>query len=190
MLFLLKDLLVLTLEIPEIETFDEETNEFSSYAPATLTLEHSLISISRWESKWKKPFLTDDKKTDEETRSYIECMLISPKKLPQDFLKSIPYYVINKINDYIQNDQTATTFHEAENGSRSGEIITSEIIYFWMVSYQIPFEAEKWPLGRLLALVRVCNIKNGDQKKMSKNEIMAQNKARNKARRAKYNTKG
>ena len=192
----------ITIEIPEreaTEKWDPIREEFINlpYAkPATLILEHSLLSVSKWESKYHKPFLS---KTDAETRTpeemmyYIQCMTIN--NVDPDVYYRLTDSQIQEIGDYIADPMTATTINRrGPQGSaprpRSNEIVTSEIIYYWMVVHQIPFECQKWHLNRLLMLVEVCNIKNGPQQKMSKNDILRQNHALNAARRAKFHSRG
>lgn len=177
------------LTIPKGEWFDEKTQEFITIDhPVTLALEHSLVSLSKWESKWKKPYLSFDEKTKEEQIDYIRCMTLTQNVDPQIYY-CIPPIEYAKINAYINDPMTATTF--GDQGKKGGrEIITSEIIYYWMTCYNIPFECQKWHLGRLIALVRVCAAKNAPQKQMSAKEIMNRNRALNQARRAKLHTKG
>ena len=179
---------MLKIKIPSCEVYDEKNNLFYDFQETELQLEHSLVSISKWESKWRKPFLSKEQKTIEELLDYIRCMTLTQNVNP-DIYKYIPQNVMNEISEYIEAPMTATTFKE-DNNKHSREIITNEIIYFWMVSYNIPFECQKWHLNRLLTLIRVCSIKNAPSKKMSTKEIMARNKALNNARRAKYNSKG
>lgn len=179
---------MLRVEIPESEYFNEATSEFINIKGQTLTLEHSLISISKWESKWHKPFLGRDQKTTEEALDYVRCMTINHGVDPLVYLSIRPKQ-FEEINTYIEDKQTATWFNE--RGTRpSREIITSEIIYYWMISLQIPLECEKWHLNRLLALIKVCNIKNGSSKKMSKKEILSQNRSLNDLRRKQLGTNG
>lgn len=167
--------------------FDSETNMFFEIKDTTLILEHSLISLSKWESKWKKPFLSRENKTIEETIDYIKCMTVNTNVKPEVYML-IDNDIIMKVQEYIEDPMTATTFKEEKSFNR--EIITSEIIYYWMVALQIPFECQKWHLNKLLALVRVCNIKNGPQKKMKKQDLINRNKSLNAARRAAANSKG
>lgn len=180
---------MLEIIIPDVELFDEIKNEFKYVKGATLKLEHSLVSLSKWESKWKKPFLTNDEKSYEETVDYIKCMTLTQNVNPELY-----YYIGNdnmlKINEYIGNPMTATTFGKETKGKRNTEIVTSELIYYWMIALNIPFECQKWHLNRLLTLVKVCNIKNQPPKKMSKREIMARNAALNAQRRKQLNSKG
>ena len=181
---------MLEIEVAPFEMFNEETNEFFYTKECTLQLEHSLISISKWESKWKKPFMVKEPpKTSEEILDYIRCMTINKKVNPN------VYFGLNKkqmteIEDYISDSMTATTFNEFNAGAPSREIITSELIYYSMIKNGIPLECEKWHINRLITLIRVFGIKDAPRKKMSKGEIMARNRELNAQRRAKYNTKG
>jgi len=179
---------MLEIKIPPIEYFDETCNEFKTSKAYSLLLEHSLVSLSKWEAEWKKPFLSKDTKTEQETLSYIKCMMVT-KNISDDFYNYIPTYVIQKVQTYIEDSQTATTITNPKD-KKSREIITSEIIYYWMVSLNIPFECQKWHLNRLLTLISVCNIKNSPNKKMNKKELASKNMAMNAARKRQLNTKG
>lgn len=180
---------MLTITIPSRELYDEETSTFRSTKTQTLQLEHSLISLSKWESKWCKPFLTPDNKSTEETIDYIKCMTITQNVDPEvyDYLTADN---IRAINEYIEAPMTATTFRENKQSGGNKEITTSELIYYWMISYNIPMECQKWHLNRLLTLVRVCNIKNTPPKKMNKRDIINQYASLNAARRQQLNSKG
>ena len=180
---------MLVLKIPEQEYFDQATNEFVSCKACTLKLEHSLVSISKWESKWKKPFLTDKEKSTAEFIDYIRCMTIN-QDVPDEVYKLMGYDNVRKIEEYIMDPATATTVSDRRK-SKGGkpEIPTSELIYYWMVSNGIPFECEKWRLNRLLTLIKVCNAK-GNPQQMSKAEIYAMNAALNNSRRAARGSKG
>ena len=183
---------MLTITFPEEEKWDDDLQEFKYYKEQSVTLEHSLVSLAKWESKWNKPFLTKDPKTYDESIDYFKCMTITPNVDP-DIWKRVTPTQVKQINEYIDAPMTATWFSEKDGqgkGKHSNEQVTSEIIYYWMIALQIPFECQKWHLNRLLTLVRVCNIKNTPPKKMSKSEIMSKNKALNAARRAKMGTKG
>ena len=178
------------LTIPAREFYIEETNEFITTKEQTLQLEHSLVSLSKWESKWCKSFISyREEKTREETIDYIKCMTITQNVDP-----SVYTYLtqdnINKVLEYINAPMTATFFSDDKTGKTNREPITSELIYYWMVSLQIPFKCEKWHLNRLITLIRVCNLKNQPPKKMSKRDIMSRNARLNAARRQKHNTKG
>ena len=187
---------MLTITIPARlgnEAYDEEKNEFITIngleKDKTLQLEHSLVSLSKWESKWHKPFLTKNDKTVEETLDYIRCMTLDRNADPGIY-KLLTKENIKEINDYIGNPMTATTFNERNQSSNNREIITSELVYYWMVALNIPFECEKWHLNRLLTLVRICNIKNQPPKKRSCGDIMRSNAELNAARRKLLNSKG
>lgn len=178
---------MLTITIKDQELFDERIGEFVTIKGKTIQLEHSLVSISKWESKWRKPFLSKEEKTPEEVSDYIKCMTITSGVSDELYLY-MGIDNLKKVKDYIDSPMTATTFSK-NNNKPNREIVTSELIYYWMIDYGIPFECEKWHLNRLLTLVQVCSVKNNNGK-MSKKEVLAQNKAMNQARRAKANSKG
>lgn len=178
---------MLKITIPGQEMFDEKTQTFETIPDITLRLEHSLISVSKWESRWRKPFLTKTNKTDIEIIDYIMCMCLD--EVDVKTISRLTSDNIKEINSYISEPKTATTFNDF-NENKSREIITSEIIYYSMISYNIPFECEKWHLDRLLTLIHVCHNKAAPPKKMSSAEIMARNRALNAERRAKLNSKG
>ena len=180
---------MLTITIPATEEFNEITGEFVYTKEQTLQLEHSLISISKWESKWCKPFLGKQEKSSEEIIDYIKCMTLN-KSVSDDVYGCLTQANISEINDYIGAPMTATTFSDEKNGKHNREIITAELVYYWMIALQIPFECQKWHINRLLTLIRVCNIKNTPPKKMSKRDVMSRNAALNAARRKQMNTKG
>lgn len=180
---------MLQVTIPASEYFDEKTGEFHSIRETTLQLEHSLVSVSKWESKWCKPFLGSNGKTTEECIDYVRCMTITRHVDPMvyQFLTEKNFL---EINAYIESPMTATTFSERENKRFSHEVVTAEIIFYWMIALNIPFECRKWHLNRLIALVRVCNIKNTPQKKLSKREIMERNRTLNEERRKRMHSTG
>ena len=180
---------MLTIIVPEKEFFDEETNEFYSSKETVLRMEHSLVSISKWESKWKIPFLNKDNKTQEQIRDYIRCMTTT-QNVPEEVYYALTSENFDEIGKYIEDGHSATWFNDKSNRPTQ-EIITSELIYYWMVAYAVPWEAQKWHLNRLLTLIKICSIKNDSKNnKMSKRSIMKQNSALNKARRAKMGSKG
>lgn len=177
---------MLKITIPATEMYDEANDEFVTVEEQTLELEHSLVSLSKWEAKWKKPFLTKDMKTRDETVDYIRCMTITQNVDPNVY-NNIPDSVVHKVNEYISDPMTATWFNDDKKGNgrggRSSEQVTSELIYFWMISFNIPFDCQKWHLSRLMTLIKVCEAKNQPSKKMSKRETANQYRALNAARR-------
>lgn len=178
---------MLEIELPELEYFNSETNEFYTIKPQTLRLEHSLVSISKWEAKWCKHFLGNRNKTSEELLDYVRCMTLTQNVDPLTY-KGLRKSDVDKIVDYIEAPMTATTFKEV-NKAAPLKIITSEEIYYQMIALGIPFECQKWHINRLLTLIKVCNIRN-DPKKMGKTDILRQNAQLNKARRMAMHTKG
>lgn len=182
---------MLTLNIPSGELYDETTQEFINIKEQKLQLEHSLVSLAKWESKWQKPFLSDNNKTNAEMIDYIRCMTITQNVDPIVY-RFISAENIEKVSAYIQNPMSATWFSDDKQGgsSHNKEIITAEIIYYWMISFNIPVEFQKWHLNRLLTLIKVCSIKNAPKNKMKKSEILSKNKALNKARRKAMNSSG
>ena len=177
--------------VEESELWDEATETFvknPGVKEQTLQLEHSLISISKWESKWCKPFISKDEKTDEETIDYIKCMTINQNVDPSVY-DHLTTDNLKDIRDYINAPMTATTVREIRSNN-SKEIVTSELIYYWMISLQIPVEFDKWHLNRLMTLIKVFNVKNTPPKKMSRRELMSRNAALNAARRKQLNSKG
>lgn len=179
---------MLELVVPGFEGFDEEAEIFVSVPSTTLRLEHSLVSISKWEMKWKKPFLSEKNKTLEETLDYVRCMTIGQNIDPAVY-NGIGPKELDIIQKYIREDHTATTFSNLQSKVGSG-IITSEQIYYWMTAYNIPMECQKWNLSRLITLLKIASIENSPKKKMSQRAIMEQNRALNRARRRARGSKG
>lgn len=179
---------MLSLIIPSNELWDERRREFIQIDSQVLELEHSLVSLSKWESKWNKAFLSKEPKTYEESIDYIRCMTLTQNVNPDTYL-GLTNEQINEVNKYIEAPMTATTVNN-KNSKRSREIVTSELIYYWMISLQIPFECQYWHLNRLMTLIQVCNVKNAPPKKMSKRSIMSRNAALNAARRKQLNSNG
>lgn len=180
---------MLVIEVPLKEGFNEKTREFVITDSFKLEMQHSLATLSKWESFFEKPFLGKEEKTTEETLWYIQTMTLTPNVPPEIFYKLSEENVAD-ISSYLDAKMTATTFHEATNQKHSREIITAELIYYWMISLNIWLECENWHLNRLLALIRVCNIKNAPQKKMPKSEMLAQRRALNEQRRAQIGSRG
>ena len=182
---------MLTIEVPKHEIYNEELNEFIEIPHTVLKLEHSLVSISKWEAKYKTPFISKTKtpKTREQTIDYIRFMTLTQNVNP-----NVYYGLTNEnfkaIGEYIDDPMTASWVNDEDGKGRSNEAITSELIYWWMTALQIPWEAQKWHLNRLMMLIRIGNAKNKPPKKMSKAAILARNRKINDERRRKYNTKG
>lgn len=181
---------MLELVIPlSSEGWDEEKQEFVEPKVQILRLEHSLISLSKWESKWHKSFLNTKEMSYEETIDYIRCMTLTHNVDPEVYSRLTTENII-QVRDYISDPMTATYFSEDKSGKNNREIITAELIYYWMISLGIPVEFQKWHLNKLITLIRVCNIKNAPPKKRSKRDIMSRNAALNAARKKQLNTKG
>ncbi len=181
---------MLEIYVPETELYDERTNEFIHVKATTLHLEHSLLSISKWESKWCKPFLAKDKndrRTSEEMLDYIRCMTIG--SVPENVYTVLTKENIDQITEYINWPMTASTVTDHNTSSSSNSVITSELIYYWMIACNIPFSCEKWHINRLIMLIRICNAKN-NPKKMSQKEILRNNRELNRARRKALHTRG
>ena len=180
---------MLKITIPKGELFNEETQEFIACKEQIIQLEHSLVSLSKWESKWHKPFLGKDEKTFEETIDYVRCMTITQNVDPNVY-RFLSNENIEEINNYIGDPMTATTFFEEKTGSGKKEIITSEVLYYYMIALNIPFECQKWHLNRLMTLIKVCDIKSQPPKKMGKKATINHYAALNAARRKQLNSKG
>lgn len=180
---------MLQITIPAVEQWDEVNQEFVNLKEQTLQLEHSLVSISKWESKWNKAFLSSKEKSVEETIDYVRCMTLA-KNVKPEIYNFLTADNLSEINRYIDAPMTATYFMEDESKSGGRETITSELIYYWMIALNIPFECQKWHLNRLLTLVKVCNIKNAPPKRKSKQDIMRRNAKLNAERRKKMHSKG
>lgn len=184
---------MLTIDIPAAELFDERTSQFISSPSATLMLEHSLASLSKWEAKHGKPFLDGVTKTTLETRSYIACMNLSP--VPSETIyERLSDENVTAIAEYIDSKQTATWFREDPTLSRgrNTDIITNEIIYYWMIAHSIPFETQYWHLNKLLTLIKVCNEKNKPAKKskMPTRDQLTSRQMLNEQRKAQLGTTG
>lgn len=179
---------MLSIPISACEFWDEEAGEFRYVKQQNLVLEHSLVSISKWEAIHKKPFLSNEPKTSDEIMDYIRCMTLSPNVEPLVYttLRDADYA---KIQEYIDDPMTAAVFFDNGGGS-SGGIITSETIYYWMISFNIPFECQEWHLNKLLALIKTCVKMNSPKKKRNKQEIFARNAALNAQRRKMLKSKG
>lgn len=181
---------MLQINVKPMELYDEASNKFITVKGTTLQLEHSLVSVSKWEAKWHKPFLGKEQKTQEETIDYVRCMTLT-QNVDRNVYMALTQSDFDVISDYIANPMTATWFSEDRTKGRPNrEIVTAELIYFWMISLQIPFECQKWHLNRLMTLIRVCNAKNAPKKKMPRAEAMSRQRALNQARRQKTGSTG
>lgn len=180
---------MLKIVIPGNEMYDEVKNEFFVTKTVELQLEHSLVSLSKWEAKWRVPFISTKNKTVEQTLDYIQMMVIT-QNVPPDTFRFINQDVVDKVRAYIDEPMTATTFSIDKSKTTNREVITAEVIYYWMVAFNIPFECQKWHLNRLLTLINVCSIKNQPAKKLSPKELRQQRNALNAQRKAKLNTTG
>lgn len=182
---------MLTLTIPPVESFDEATSEFINFEGATIQLEHSLVSLSKWESKFEKPFLSTEVKTDKEVLYYIKAMTLT-EDTPPEVYSRLTNNNFKQINEYIDSKMSATWFTEKKNTNTSKEIITAEVLYYWMIALTIPFECQYWHLSRLFTLIKVCNEKNdtGKKQKMSRSELAARNRTLNEQRKAQLKTSG
>ena len=180
---------MLILEIKGDEMWDEAQNQFVYGKSLILHLEHSLYAIAVWEAKWQVPFLDNKELTNEQLLDYIACM--AEESVTAEDLKVLTASHIKQVSDYMANKMTATWFSNMDQRKTgAGEVVTAELVYYWMSALQIPFSCEKWHFNRLMTLIRIASIKNQPPKKMSKSATMAQNNALNKARRAKMHSKG
>lgn len=180
---------MLTINVTMEEGFNDETQKFVDLVVFPIDLEHSLLSLSKWESFWEKPFLATEDKTPEETLWYIKAMTLTPN-VPPEVYNKLSVRNFNEINDYIGAKMTATWFSEDPNKPPGREIITAEVIYYWMTAYSIPIECENWHLSRLITLVRVCNQKNATPKKMNRREVAQKQRELNAARKQQMGTRG
>jgi hypothetical protein len=179
---------MLQVVIPESEFYNEAEDLFITTKEQVIQLEHSLVSLSKWESKWKKPFISKERHTFEETIDYIRCMTMTQNVNPLCY-NGITDEIVTIVDAYIDDSMTATWFNK-KNRRPSSEAVTAEIIYYWMISLDIPFECQKWHLNRLLTLIQVCNVKNGPENKMGKKELMSRNRSLNAARKQGLHTSG
>lgn len=180
---------MLHLSIPGREFYNEKTNEFITVKPTELVLEHSLVSISKWESKWHIAFFEENNKSDDQIKDYIRCMTLTQNVDPMIY-SCLTDEHIGKVMDYLNDPMTATTFSNVEQRRGPTKKITNEEIYYSMITLNIPMECQKWHINRLLTLIKVCSLKSAPQKKMSRSEILKNNKALNQARRAKLHSRG
>jgi hypothetical protein len=183
-------MLQITIPAAAEEQFDDTTSEFITLnKEQTLQLEHSLVSLSKWESSQHKPFLTKDKKSREESIEYIRCMTLT-QNVGADVYNFVTNSNIDEVSKYIEESMTATTFAKAGDKVTNRKVITAEIIYYWMITLNVPFECQKWHLNRLLTLINVCNLENQPLKKLTPAQVAERNRALNEARRKQLNTTG
>lgn len=180
---------MLVIKVEDVDSYDEKSEQFITVPGFTIELEHSLASISKWESIYEKPFLSEAPKTYDETLGYIDAMTLGPKVSFKE-LKRLPKAQFDEINDYLISNRTATWFNDPPHRGRARETVTSEVVYFWMISLNIPFECEQWHFNRLLTLIKIVNSKNAPQKKAPRGQMAAQRTALNAARMKQYNTNG
>lgn len=180
---------MLSIIVTGTELFDEETQTFSTIGDEILELEHSLVSLSKWESKFQKPFLSNEEKSGEELIWYVRFMMLNKFQDPSKAFQ-LSKENISVINAYIDSPESATTFGMMPEVRGRGETITSELIYYWLVAFNIPFEVETWHLNRLFSLIKICNIKNSKPSKMSKRAIAERNRQLNAERRERLGTTG
>jgi len=180
---------MLTITVPGVEMFDEESQEFTTVGDVVLELEHSLVSLSKWESIFEKPFLEVEDKTSAEVFGYIKAMTLTPK-VPGEVYQKLSNENVLAINAHIDAKMTATWFNETPGAPQTREVITADLIYYWMTVFSIPFECETWHLNRLFTLIRVCNIKQAKPKKMSRAEVAARNRELNEQRKSQLGSKG
>lgn len=180
---------MLTITVPAIEEWDEVNECFKSSKAQTLQLEHSLVSISKWEMKWRVPFLSETEKSAEQQIDYVRCMTLTQNVDPSVY-RRLSAENFKQISEYISTEMTATTFSKHSRHGNRKQVVTSEVVYYWMVALQIPFECQKWHFSRLITLIRVCEEENKPNKKMSRQQIMQRNAALNAARRKRLNSRG
>lgn len=184
---------MLRIEVPPVEFYNSEINEFFNIEGATLELEHSLVAISKWEAKWHKAFFGKSQKTQEEVTDYIRCMCLNADDVDPLIFSRLPADAIQRINEYVEDPQTATTIWDLspEKPQRQQDTVTNELIYYWMIALQIPFECQYWHINHLLTLIRVCNVKNDTHgKKIPEKDLRQRYAEINAARRKALNTKG
>lgn len=187
-------MLTITITTEPEEQYDEVSGKFlpggEPIVIAVVEMEHSLASLSKWESIHQVPFLSSTDLSNEQVFDYLKCMVVSPN-VDADVLYHCSQSNLDRIQTYINSSESATTFGgipEKRGGSR--EKVTAELIYYWMATFQIPIEAENWHLNRLLSLIKIFSVKNAKQPKRSTSEMAAERHRINAERRAKLGTSG
>ena len=180
---------MLTIVVGDTELYDENLEKFIPHGDFVLELEHSLVSLSKWEQIYEKPFLGKGEKSTEEVLGYVKAMTLTPE-VPEEVFSKLSEANLEAINAYLDAKMSATWFNDGPGAPSSKDVVTSELIYYWMITFQIPFECERWHLNRLFTLIRVCNVKQAKPKKMSRAEVAARNRELNAQRRAQLGTKG
>lgn len=180
---------MLTIVVPAFEVYKEDSDEFVTLPEVELQLEHSLVSLSKWESKFQKSFIGKNDKTRDEMFGYIECMILN-RKIPRGVISRLTLENLDAIQNYIESKESATMFGELPSKRGPNQTITSELIYSWLVMFNIPFEVETWHLNRLFSLIRICNDRNQPKKKMSRRELVEKQRELNEKRRRQFNTSG
>lgn len=179
---------MLKILVPAVELFDDSVQEFVTQGDE-LELEHSLVAVSKWEAEFEKPFLGKTEKSTEEVIAYIKAMTLTPE-VPEEVYLRLSQANLEVINAYIDRKMTATWFSDPPGAPQSREVITADLIYYWMTVFQIDWEAQHWHLNRLFTLIRVCNIKQAKPKKMSRSEIAERNRRLNAERKAQLGSTG
>ena len=180
---------MLKITVPSVEMFDDRTAEFIVEPEVQLELEHSLVSLSKWEEKFEKPFLENKDPTTEETVYYVQCMILNPE-IAQEVILRLTSEHYKEINEYMNRKMTASWITETEPKTRNHEIITAELIYYWMTVFNMPLECEQWHLNKLFTFIQIANVKQSKPKKMSRSEIAQRNRQLNEQRKAQYGTNG
>jgi hypothetical protein len=172
---------MLTITVLGEEHWDQENEKFVYPDSFKLELEHSLVSLSKWESKWEVPFLGEKPKTTEMVLDYIECMILTPDP-PADWISKLSKENIEEITAYFDSKQSATWFNDHHPEPKTGETITSELVYYWLDICDIDWQAQYWHLNRLLTLVKIHTVKQAKPKPMSRSEMLRRRRALNKQR--------
>ena len=180
---------MLRITVPAKEMWDEEKEEFVYGDEVTLEFEHSLVSLSKWESKHHKAFLTKKEKTAEEHLDYIKCMTLT-EDVPDEVYARLTQENVDQIVAYIEDPMSATYYFDDKKQTGSRDVMTAEYIYYCMFANNIPLDFENRHLNKLIAIIKMCGLKNSPPKKMSKTDIANRHRQINAANRAKYHTKG